>query len=209
MEKRYHNYALITYHSREIIETVLNNTSNIRHWAYILHDKDKKADSDELKEAHYHVLINVANTVTASAIRKYFPAGPSTLAQPVRDKSSCYNYLTHADKLDKYQYPETDIVCDDPDYWHRIQDGDTESNEKTLNILDDMANMVDLYEMVRRYGRDFVVNYDRYRAFAEILRYQRNRENGHVLPERAIVLKDPDQLQIIDPDTGETIVKHR
>jgi hypothetical protein len=34
------------------------DSQDIRHYAYILHDKDKKENSDELKKPHYHFLVH-------------------------------------------------------------------------------------------------------------------------------------------------------
>ena len=54
-KERVRNWALITYHSEDIIKAVLQvNAERIRHWAYIKHDKDTNEDKT-LKEAHYHV----------------------------------------------------------------------------------------------------------------------------------------------------------
>ena len=44
MNNRSRNYSLVTYHSEEILKSVLLSASLIRHFAYIYHDKDKKED---------------------------------------------------------------------------------------------------------------------------------------------------------------------
>ncbi len=181
---RCRNYGLITYHSEETIKTVLQTyAGRIRHFAYILHDKDtyehdvyekdKNGNTTdkilhkkgETKEKHYHLLLSMNNAMTLTAIRALFPIGANTLGQAIRDKADCFNYLNHKDAPDKYQYPDKAIICDDFDYWKGIQSG--ESDDRTLNIIDDIISGVGFRELAKRYGRDLVINYQKYWSFAK------------------------------------------
>lgn len=163
---RVRNYELITYHTEEVIKAVLSvNSSRVRHYAYILHDKDVKDDGSSA-EVHFHVLLCFNNAITASAVTKLFPEGQNTFPAPMRDKADCFNYLDHADCPDKYQYPHESIVCDDLGYWQDLQRGEDDIQYRVLNIIDDILSGIGLYELAKRYGRDIVINYDRYKDFA-------------------------------------------
>ena len=198
------NYALITYHSEEVINSVLSH-HNIRHWAYILHDKDKKDGTDELKEKHFHLLINLNNNMTESAVRKLFPEGQSTLAQPVKSKYGCWNYLTHADTPEKYQYSSDLVKCDDLKYWQGLQENG-DDNEKFLNILRDIIARVPLIELAKRYGRDVIINYDKYRTFAHAVDLE---ETPFTPPDRCVLFRDETGTVIFDGATGEKLRERR
>lgn len=206
-KERVRNWALITYHLEEVIKSVLQvNTGRIRHWAYILHDKDTNEDGS-LKQSHYHVLIQLNNAMTMSACRALFPTEQNTLAQPQYDKAASFLYLTHKDQPDKYQYPDTDIICDNPDYWKKLQESG-EDDDKTVNIIDDIIACVPFRELMRRYGRDLVINYSRYREFAEAVRKEECAA-PFIPSDEVIVFKDKTGVQIINGETGETVVRHR
>lgn len=217
-EQRARNYALITYHSEEVIKTVLSEySSRIRNFAYIMHDKDTKEDGS-LQEVHYHVLLQLTNAMTLSAVRKIFPVGQNTLGQIVRDKADCFNYLDHADCPEKYHYDHSLIVSNDLAYWEGLQSG--EADDKTLSLLDDIIQDIPLRELARRYGRDVVLNYFKYREFAKMLR-RLEAPVPSALPEGMtveelkkspvackikmddVIFDSPEGRVIIDKDTGE------
>ncbi len=203
--QRSRNFSLITYHSQEVIESVLCSRDVIRHWCYIIHDKDKKENSEELKEKHYHILINLNNAMTETALQKLFPVGQSTLSQIMRDKSNCFNYLTHADRPDKYQYQESELVSDDIEYWKGLSIGG-DDNEKVLNILNDIMLHVPLREMAKRYGRDVVINYSKYASFATCI----EREERIFRVENEVVdLLDDNSIRLVDLRTGVVVKKYK
>lgn len=172
LSKRSRNYALITYLPESLFSCVLEKNKMVRHYAYILHDKDKNADG-ELKEKHHHVLINLNNAMTLSAVRAMFPQivngeTVNTLGQSIYDKERSFVYLTHEDEEDesKYIYPEESIKSDDISYWKSKSYLD-DKTDVTLSIIDDIMKGVKLYDLACRYGREIIIYYDKYRYFAE------------------------------------------
>lgn len=224
MNERSRNFCLITYHSEETLLSVLSRySSRVRHYAYILHDRDTN-DDGSLKEKHFHLLLQLNNAMTLSAVRRLFPAvldekgkEISTLGQPMRDKSDCFVYLDHADLPDKYHYPHDDIKSDDLGYWNGVQRG--EADDKTLNIIDDIIACVPFRELAQRYGRDLVLNFSRYRDFAEAVRREEmsvpslpdgmtvsdlvSSRGSKPVPEQCSVFDDPSGRVIVDHETGE------
>ncbi len=217
-EQRARNYALITYHSEEVIKSVLSEyASRIRNFAFIMHDKDTKEDGS-LQEVHFHVLLQLTNAMTLSAVRKMFPVGQNTLGQIVRDKADCFDYLDHAGCPEKYHYDHSLIVSNDLAYWEGLQSG--EADDKTLSLLDDILEGVSPRELVRRYGRDVALNFYKYREFAKMMR-RLETPVPEKLPEGMTVVEmpklktscqikmddvifdAPEGRVIIDKDTGE------
>ncbi len=222
---RFRNYGLITYHSEEVVKMVLQvHAKRIRHWAYILHDKDTYEhdvyEKDEkgnttanllhrkgdIKEKHFHLLLCMNNAMSLAAVRNLFPTGANTLGQGIRDKSDCFNYLNHKDKPEKYQYPDEAIICDNPDYWKSIQGG--EDDDRTINILDDIISGVGFRELAKRYGRDLVVNYHKYWEFAKAVE-RTERADIEKLPEgmtsENVNVHDETIFENVHPETGEIL----
>lgn len=204
--ERCRNFALITYHSEEVIKAVLTlNSDLIRHYAYILHDKDiRTKENGEVVpvEPHYHLLLNLNNAMTYTAVCKLFPKEQNTMAQPMRDMSDCFNYLNHNDKPDKYQYDDSLIKCDDLDYWQGLKKG--ESADRVLNILDDILNGVSFRDLAKRYGRDLIINYYKYRQFA--IEMQRQEDLQKSISDKGIFSRSStfeDRQMFFDMETGE------
>lgn len=169
--QRSYNFALVTYHTEEVIKSVLSLYAGaIKHYAYISHDKDYKEDGT-LKEKHYHIILSFYNNRTISAVRKLFPSYQNTLAQIVHDKTAMFAYLTHEDDLEKVQYDKSLVVCDDREYWDKLSMVG-ENDNRTLSLLEDIINRVPLRDMVLRYGRDFVINRQHYYYFAVRMMHQ-------------------------------------
>lgn len=168
--ERVRNYSLVTYHNIETVKKTLEylvSVGRVRHWAFITHDKDKDSEN-KIKESHIHILLQLNNAMTLSAVRSLFPTGANTLAQPMLDKTDCFNYLTHKDKPDKYQYDECEILADNMEYWKSLQKG--VADDKTICIIEDIISGCPFRTMVLRYGRDFVINYSKFAAMALMIK---------------------------------------
>ena len=83
-----------------------------------------------------------------------------------------------------------------------------EDDDKAVRIIDDIIACVPFRELVRRYGRDLVINYSRYRDFAEAVRKE-ERAVPFIPSDKEIVFKDKTGVQIVNGETGETVVRHR
>ena len=190
--ERFRNYSLVSYHKADIIKQTLEylvSVGRVRHWAFIPHDKDKDSEN-KLKEIHIHILVQLNNAMSLSAVRALFPAGANTLAQPMLDKTDCFNYLTHKDKTDKYQYDECNIVADNMEYWKSLQKG--VADDKTIFIIEDLIAGCPFRTMVMRYGRDFVINYAKFASMALMIK----DESTQFSPAKP-------RAFLIDEDTGE------
>lgn len=217
--ERCRNWTLITYHPETVIEEVMRlQAGRIRHFAYILHDKDTDDEGKPLA-VHYHLLIQLNNAMTLRAVQGLFPPNQNTLGQAMRDKADCFNYLDHADKSGKYHYSHELIKSDDIGFWERCERG--ESDDKTMLIIDDIIACVSFRELAKRYGRDLVLNYQKYRDFAERVncaeRPKPNLPDGwdvrdipcsqgrKPIPVQCTIFEGKDGTVIIDNATGEIV----
>lgn len=161
-------FSLVTYARESDIEKVmLIHQEQVRYWCYILHDHDCKEDG-ELKEPHYHVLLDIYNANSESGIKKWFAwcadengSRVNTLVELGEDRKYLCDYLTHANDKEKYQYDEKDI-CRYGDMLLISGVKPRNDEQNALNIIDDMLLGASYYELVRHYGREFIINASRY-----------------------------------------------
>ena len=59
-----------TCYHKEQLDLVIANT-DVKNYAYILHDKDKQENSDELKKPHYHFLIQLQQKQRGSWFKQF------------------------------------------------------------------------------------------------------------------------------------------
>lgn len=73
-----------------------------------LHDKDKEADG-KLKKAHWHANLFFKGPTSLLAVKALTAELKATNPQRIWDPLASYEYATHKNAPDKYQYPEADI----------------------------------------------------------------------------------------------------
>lgn len=174
--KRFRNISFITYMDVNSIYSFIQ-TLPISHFAYILHDKDIKPNSEELKEPHVHLILNFREGKTINSALSYFSKfNFNTFAEGVSDLSSIYRYLIHADDPDKFQYDPSLLFTDkDINYWHKVFSSYVPNSRENIafNIIQDMFNGFSYEELLINYGREFLINIDSYRYYFELLKLER------------------------------------
>lgn len=134
---------------------------NLKHFAFIKHDMDEK-------EPHYHLYLYFINARELKGIywlvKSYTKS--NVMIEAVHDKYSLVNeYFIHKGYEDKYQYPKDNVVMDD----ERFFQGTTEEN-KTIDMLLDIIAGCPLIEMAKKYGRDYIINKEKYDRYAELMK---------------------------------------
>ena len=99
------------YHLEQL--NAIISSTDVKSYAYILHDKCKKEDSDELKKPHYHYLIQLTRNQRGSWFKQFASEDMGIVfAKPVKCAESAYNYLIHdtatARKQGKHLYDPTE-----------------------------------------------------------------------------------------------------
>lgn len=156
-------WDIITYLQESEFQYALSKAT---HWAYIYHDCDVN-DNGELKEPHWHILLNFDNARSGNAVLKDFVGYQNTRAYNMDETSPIerYEYLTHLNDPDKYQYSSSRIVCDNPVYWEHFLPSVRDRTQ--ADFIEDLLQdeELDIVYMARKYGRDFIKNYKSYMEF--------------------------------------------
>lgn len=185
---RSRNFRLITYTDKLGIDLVVAmHLNQIKAYSAIYHDNDiwsaddEKLDSNHkegtLKEPHYHIVLCLYNATTVSAVRRWFYGIKdndgnvvNTLGQVSKDINADYDYLTHTD-------PKS-ILSNKPIYDSNLIFGHNLSYFKgsaqcmfdtSQHIIEDMLKGTSYEIMWRRYGRDFILNFNKYKDFCDNL----------------------------------------
>ncbi|WP_171905686.1 Rep family protein [Eisenbergiella tayi] len=98
-----------THLSLETIQAVTGDKACIRHYAYILHDKDKNKDGTDATP-HYHVFLRFEDTQDTKYVAKWFGIAENFVGKINGKWTDALLYLTHENAPSKFQYPETDVV---------------------------------------------------------------------------------------------------
>ncbi|MCL2861877.1 MAG: replication protein [Firmicutes bacterium] len=91
---RSHWWSGTCYH-KEQLDAIINS-KDIKHYAYILHDKDKKSDSDELKKPHYHFLVHFEQAQRGAWFKAFATDDMGIVfVERCSIPKSAYDYLIH------------------------------------------------------------------------------------------------------------------
>lgn len=186
---RSRNFSLTSYLTESQIQMVLlEHSSQIRTYAYALHNKDINEDKSP-KDEHYHIILVLYNATTITAVRRWFKGYTdnkgeeiNTLGQICKDIFNAYDYLTHSTKQaitdGKYQYTKDIVKSNDYNYFKASTE--SEFDNMTLAIID-MLNNVPLRILFKKYGRDFIIHYSSCsKIVGDILLYE-NKGNYNFL----------------------------
>lgn len=160
-------WSIVTYPTEaDLFRLGIEN--RIRTYAYIRHDKDILEDGTP-KEPHYHVLLSLVDAKAHEQVvnwlkREVFCSGCNVLAQPIKSRASAWRYLTHADNPEKVQYSPDEIQSNNRAFWERPEIIVADKEAQNAFFLHDLMTLSPV-ELARRYGRDYIKNFDRYHAF--------------------------------------------
>lgn len=168
---RFYSFRVVSYATIDELQTLISSSFK---YAYILHDKDIYTPDDDctpdkigtLKSPHYHLLLTFKQNKSFKAVRDMVVSSQNTFVQPMTDKFSDFEYLTHLNAPDKYQYSSADIVCNDLSFFS----GATTKCITNDEFLNDICNPCRSYhELAVKYGRDYIKNFKQYSQFAELV----------------------------------------
>lgn len=152
----------------------------IRHYAFIIHDKDTYKESTEThrigdkKDSHVHIVINLQEKTGWKKVKKMFTdilgEKCGIILSDIKDTENATLYLTHeteqAKKDGKHIYDRSEVVTDNYEYWvsKETKQANKEEKQDSLQLFfnDCMAlGYVDkeMYiQYIQQYGRDFIIN---------------------------------------------------
>lgn len=169
------NHDILTYVPLRFLYSVFDRHRDvIKAWAFCYHDCDTWNEEDDvknpdhvagtLKEPHFHVILRFYRPVRFSTVCSWFycldddeiPITTRSIAcDSVADR---YAYLIHNNDPDKFQYPLKNRVCSDESLFLNVYDDFTDS---LTDALFDSLDGVSSYQLLKRYGRDFLMNHER------------------------------------------------
>lgn len=162
MAKKSRKFSLVSYVPAEhILQVLQSHSKSIRGFAYATHDKDLN-DDGTLKAIHTHIVLWLYDGRALDDIRRWFRYTDSdgqavnTLGQFCLDISSAYEYLTHQNTPEKYQYSPDIVVCTDESLFENASEVNEDS---ALGALNDLIDGMPLREVAAKYGRDFIFHY--------------------------------------------------
>ena len=184
---RINKYAFIKHDKCHYLEDLIEGTK-------VIHKKG------ELEKEHFHVLVDFFNGHTFSSVKRIFTTeNDKPRVEKITDRVAQYRYLTHKDNPEKYQYDESAIISNDINYYEKLcLEGDKVDNDnKAECIIMDILKGVSPRIMLSRYGREYVINYQKYQDFAGEIRLSNvndilNEKHGAVRLEEI----DDEQLEI-------------
>ncbi len=138
---------------------VLETESNIKTWAYILHDKDTQEDGT-LKEPHVHIVLELNESVKYSTAGGYVGV-PAQYVQHIKqrikagkrwyaDIGGALSYLTHRNAPDRYQYSDDDVIAKPGYDWIAIRNKSESKQAESKSLQNLLAGIES--GAVRRYN---------------------------------------------------------
>lgn len=168
-------FSLVSYHDTEIINYILNkNADKIYKYAYINAYRDIDLEKGGIKQAHHHILIRTYNTYTVKSIRNWFklPNNPTnTLGQVVSSGDDIKDYLLHIKCPEKGLYSVNEIVSNDWQWFCKSVD-----NTPAQCLFEDVLNGLDYHTLVKKYGREYIINFRKYHELAYYIKHNKKFE---------------------------------
>lgn len=179
MKEKTRKFFIRSYLNEQQLQNVLEkNRSIIYRWAYAHHDKDMEADKP--KVAHTHIYIEFTQPYKISRPRNMFKGLIDEKGKEINthiefvDKTTahCIQYLIHKGYNDKYQYTADIIKSDNLDIDYLLSVDLSKASKREDNSFDILErlltngyNSVQLVELAKLYGKDFIYHY---RTFKEL-----------------------------------------
>lgn len=174
-ERQGRYFACVLYvNSEELLNCMIQDKRlQIRAYAFIRHDKDTR-DNGELMDSHFHLLLRVRNPKTIQQIYKWFYPNEekqNVFVEFIWNKQGAVDYLTHENEKDKHHYDLSEVVdCGLDDILSEDDDKD-ESYEIISHLLD---KSMTIRELVKCYGRDFVIHFQSYMSVVDSIKQEEN-----------------------------------
>lgn len=155
-------FWISTYLPHSVIRSLLPNLDGLTYFAFCVHDRDRNADGT-LKKLHIHILMYFDERVSSSYVAFWF----HTLEIKVISRSNIsteWNYLIHDSeacrKAGKFQYPVSDRISNNPDYWLSRCSG-LSDNQLYVDLMADFDKFrhgkLSKTVLISRYGAFFIM----------------------------------------------------
>lgn len=146
-------HGLILYSEKQLEKGLTEYIEHIKNYVYIHHQAEEKQKKD-----HIHLLIRLKNTYATKTVIKWFSTDVDNAKDEVIDQPRQFvKYMLHQTEKSiedgKIKYDESELKSDNLDYWLK-------ANQDTMKlIIEDLLDGLTTWDMVNKYGRDFIIHY--------------------------------------------------
>ena len=187
---RYYSFEIISYWiDVEGWKDILDSFVETSNYLFIVHDKDRFKDVDGVikpKTPHIHTYLSVRRELSFLKLSRdlsflaplvdgvpVFTVLPENIRQIDGSLSDCFDYALHTkfrDDIEHFNYNRSELHYTNLRFFTKSR----QSNNKGADIVIDLLNGVSLYDMMIKYGRDFIIHYNQYMEFVYQLRNNSN-----------------------------------
>ncbi|WP_258033015.1 replication protein, partial [Campylobacter concisus] len=119
-----------------------------------LHDKAVKEETEEEKKTHWHVGPVFSGPTSSAAVSEISKQLNGPAPQRARDVKGLYDYCSHKNNPEKYQYDEAEIECfngfDISKYVTSKSTGERLQLRRAINALIKKENICEYCELIDR-----------------------------------------------------------
>lgn len=167
-------FELILYLDKEEVKSICQKEKNIESYCFILHDKDVNEDGSQ-KEPHTHLVISTKYPYLSTTIYNKFKIDERNVRIiNVVDLKDRLEYQIHKNHQHKYQYEMSEITTNNNDWYEMIKSDEMFIDfDKTTQAVMDMASGMSIYELLKKYGHLFIINFNNISTIANEIRYDK------------------------------------
>ena len=176
-EIRSRQFSVVMYVEKNELDNILNSLRlyhNLKECAYIYHNRDVD-ENGEPKEKHAHVYLYFINARELKGVYYLLRTYTTTnvLIQVCKNRYVLVNeYFIHKDNPEKVQYNKSEVYVSDKEFF----EGKRQEDDRTLLLVQDIVDNVSITTMIKRYGRDYIINKAKYDYIAELVKAEQNKE---------------------------------
>lgn len=183
-------FDVVTYLPLDVVFTQLESKkSHILNYILIEHNKvDDLYDINkkEFKKEHIHIVCSFLGRHRASSLVNMFNTTEVMRLETTPQIKGSVKYLTHettkAIAQGKVKYENSKLISNNFDFWENICKNASQSTNTALQIIDMILLGIPHREMVAMFGRDYVLNFSKYKEMAGFINDEEtikiNKNNG-------------------------------
>lgn len=174
------NFDVVTYLPINVVLTLLSSPKScVERYILIEHNKvDDLYDRNlhTMKKEHIHIVISFIGRHRASSLVNMFNTTEVRRIDTSQQLKGSILYLTHestkAIAQGKVKYAKSKLISNDILYFDKVVKETTDKTNSALQIIDMILMGIPHREMVAYFGRDYVINLDRYKNMAKLISEQ-------------------------------------
>ena len=176
-EIRSRQFSAVMYIEKNELDNILNSLRlyhNLKECAYIYHNKDV-SDNGKPKEKHVHIYLYFINARELRGVYYLLKTYTETnvLIQVCKNRYVLVNeYFIHKDNQEKEQYNKSDVFVYNKEFF----EGRRQEDDRTLLLIQDIVNKESITTLIKRYGRDYIINKAKYDYIAELVQAEQSKE---------------------------------